>query len=87
MASDAARHRLASPRLTNFDSVALSCTRVRRAASPRLAYVCMPLKTLSSAELPNVYQSHLVAISYPHQKPNFGPQAYYASVLPHNQKC
>jgi len=37
MASDAARHRLASPRLTNFDSVALSCTRVRREASPRLA--------------------------------------------------
>jgi len=45
MASDAARYRLASPRLTNFDSVALSCTRLRRVASPRLAYVWMPIKS------------------------------------------
>jgi len=46
MASNAARHRLASPRLasprlTIFDSVALFCTRVRRAVSPRLASPCV----------------------------------------------
>jgi len=39
--------RLVPPRLTNFDSLALFCSRVHRAARPRLAYVWMPLQAIS----------------------------------------
>jgi len=59
--------RLASPRLTNFDSLALSCTRVRRAASPRLAYVWMPHNTVG-------YVAVVAAAQYPAVKLTLVPQ-------------